>query len=155
MNRQAGFTLVELMVTVAIAAILLGVGVPSFRTLIENNRIAAASNDVVTALQYARSEAVKRGVFVDVCGTADQATCVAAGATGSLVRTAAGEVLRVWPAPGNGVTTFNAAVQFGPLGAATGSSCYRITLGALERSVNVSASGSVTTVKVPPGPACP
>lgn len=155
MKRQAGFTLVELMVTVAIAAILLGIGVPSFRALIENNRIAAASNDVVTALQYARSEAVKRGVLVDVCGTADQATCIVAGATGSLVRTAAGEVLRVWPAPGNGVTIVNAAVQFGPLGAATGAPCYRITLGALERSVSVSASGSVTAVKVPPGPACP
>jgi type IV fimbrial biogenesis protein FimT len=155
MNRQSGFTLVELMVTIAIAAILLGLGVPSFRTLIENNRIAAASNDIVTALQFARSEAVKRAVLVDFCGTADQVTCVAAGATGSLVRTAAGDVLRLWPAPGNGVAIVAPNVQFNALGAAVAARCFRITLGALERSVNVSASGTVTTVKVPPGPACP
>lgn len=155
MNRQSGFTLVELMVTIAIAAILLGVGVPSFRTVIENNRIAAASNDVVTGLQYARSEAIRRAVLVDFCGTADQATCNAGGAAGSIVRTAAGEVLRLWPAPANGVAIVAPTVQFSPLGAAVAARCFRITLGGLERSVNVSASGTVTTVKVPPGPACP
>ena len=103
MNRQSGFTLVELMVTIAIAAILLGLGVPSFRTLIENNRIAAASNDVVTGLQFARSEAVKRALLVSFCGTTNQSTCDAAATAGLLVRTAAGDVLRLWPAPGNGV----------------------------------------------------
>lgn len=67
MNRQIGFTLIELMLTVAIAAILLTVGVPSFRDLILNNRIVTQTNDLLGALSLARSEAIKRGVRVVMC----------------------------------------------------------------------------------------
>ena len=58
---SAGFTLIELMVTLAIAAILLTVGVPNFREFIERNRISSTTNMLVGALQLARSEAIKRG----------------------------------------------------------------------------------------------
>ncbi len=77
MNQQTakGFTLIELMVTVAVAAILLTVGVPSFRATVENNRLTAAANELVGALNLARSEAIKRGVRVTVCKSADGATC--------------------------------------------------------------------------------
>lgn len=59
-----GFTLVELMVTLAVASILVGVGIPSFQTMISNSRLTAATNDLIGALSYARSEAVKRGIPV-------------------------------------------------------------------------------------------
>ncbi|TNF61933.1 MAG: prepilin-type N-terminal cleavage/methylation domain-containing protein, partial [Burkholderiales bacterium] len=75
MRLQSGFTLIELMVTITVLAVLLGVGVPSFQATIQGNRITTAANDLVAALQYARSEAVRRGVNVTVCSSNDQSTC--------------------------------------------------------------------------------
>lgn len=77
--RDAGFTLVELMVTVVVAAILLAVGVPSFRELIQNNRLATATNEVVATLHLARSEAVKGNARVTVCKSANGTSCVTSG----------------------------------------------------------------------------
>lgn len=62
-----GFTLVELIVAIAVAAILLATAVPSFQDTIKNNRMAANVNEFVGALNLARSEAIKRGVPVTVC----------------------------------------------------------------------------------------
>ena len=61
-----GFTLVELMITVAIFGILLSVGLPSFKQTIANGRLTTHINRLVTALNYARSEAVKRNQTVTV-----------------------------------------------------------------------------------------
>lgn len=61
-----GFTLIELMVTISIAAILLAIGVPSFQAIIENNRLATQSNELITAVNLARSEAIKRGVDISI-----------------------------------------------------------------------------------------
>jgi type IV fimbrial biogenesis protein FimT len=68
--RQHGFTLIELMVTCAIAGILLAVGIPSFSKLISNNRIATQTNEFVGALGMARGEAVRRGDGVSIRSTA-------------------------------------------------------------------------------------
>lgn len=67
-NRKSlsGFTMVELMVTLAIASILVGIATPSFQTMISNSRLTAAANDLLSALSYARSEAVKRGIPVTI-----------------------------------------------------------------------------------------
>jgi type IV fimbrial biogenesis protein FimT len=64
MQSSRGFTLIELMITVAILAILLGIGVPSFVDFIRNNRASTQANELATALNLARSEAVKRGLPV-------------------------------------------------------------------------------------------
>lgn len=60
---------------IAIASILLVVAVPSYLATITRNRIASEVNDLVSALQFARSEAVKQGATVSVCASRDQATC--------------------------------------------------------------------------------
>lgn len=72
---QVGFTLLELMITLAIAAILLSVGIPSFSALIKDSHLTVSNNDLVTAFNVARSEAVKRGVRVTVCKSANQTSC--------------------------------------------------------------------------------
>lgn len=69
MKGTAGFTLVELMVTIVVASILLMVGVPSFVEMLRNSRTTTMANELVTALNLARSEAVKRGVQVTVAKT--------------------------------------------------------------------------------------
>lgn len=75
MKKHNGFTLIELMIVVALVAILAAVGVPSFREFIQNNRLATQANTFLTALKLARSEAVKRGVNVVVCASNDQTQC--------------------------------------------------------------------------------
>ena len=70
MGRR-GFTLVELLVVLAVGSILLAIAIPGYAFLVSTSRLAAATNDLVTALQLARSEAVKRGVRVTVCKTAN------------------------------------------------------------------------------------
>lgn len=78
-NRKKGFTLIELLVTLSIAAILLTVAVPNFITFVQNNRLATQANDLVTMLNYTRSEAVKRNQRITVCSRATDTSC--AGST--------------------------------------------------------------------------
>ena len=94
-SRQAlaglhGFSLIELMTTIAVAAVLVVLAAPSFTTLINNNRLTAQANEMVASLQHARMEAVRRNRSVTVCRTNDGAKW------NSWITVAAdGEVLRV------------------------------------------------------------
>jgi type IV fimbrial biogenesis protein FimT len=76
-RTNAGFTLVELIITLVIATVLVVVGVPSMRSFIQDSRIITASNELITALNYARSAAIKRFTEVTLCPSDDGATCTA------------------------------------------------------------------------------
>jgi type IV fimbrial biogenesis protein FimT len=73
--RAAGFTLVEMLMTMAIAIIVLTIGVPSFRYVTNSNRIASELNGLLGDLQFARAEAIKEGINVTVCVSSNGTSC--------------------------------------------------------------------------------
>jgi type IV fimbrial biogenesis protein FimT len=76
-RRQAGFTIIELMITLIVASVLLGIAVPNMRNFILGSRLTAQTNTLVAALQYARSEAVKRATTITVGPQGSTATATA------------------------------------------------------------------------------
>jgi len=75
MKRQLGFTVTELMVVTCIVAILMGIGVPSYRYITNSYRMSSEVNGLLGDLMYARAEALKEGQWVTVCASNDGATC--------------------------------------------------------------------------------
>lgn len=76
-GASRGFTLVELMVTVAVLAILIAIATPSFTSVINNNRLAGHANELVASLQLARMEAVRRNARTVVCRSDNGSSCAA------------------------------------------------------------------------------
>ena len=119
--RQRGFTILELMMTIAVIAVIAGFAAPSFLASIRANRIVTDNNELISALIFTRSEAIKRGQRVTMCPSANQTSCAGSGGweQGWIVfvdpagvgTVDAGEpVLRVWDALEG--TTIRAAGSF-------------------------------------------
>jgi prepilin-type N-terminal cleavage/methylation domain-containing protein len=82
LKLSSGFTLIELMVTVVILAVILGVGIPSFSNLIGSSNTDSVVRRLSSSLAYARSEAVTRAEEVVVCASSNGTACNAANDTG-------------------------------------------------------------------------
>jgi type IV fimbrial biogenesis protein FimT len=65
--KQKGFTLVELMVTIAVLAIILSLAVPSFQQTLASSQLTSVTNDLYTSLMQARTDATRQGVRMTVC----------------------------------------------------------------------------------------
>lgn len=111
MKKETGFTIIELMMTVLVASIVLAVGMPSLKTFIQNGRITLVTNELVAAVNVARSNAIKQAAFACVCPSdnvnAATPACTASGnwemgwiaftdTTGNCVDSSNGVLLKVW-----------------------------------------------------------
>lgn len=114
-TRQTGFTVIELMIVVTIAGILLAVSVPAFQDVINRAVVNSQARTLLAAVNYTRSEAIRRNADVTLCPSADGSGCDDDWSEGWLVfadndgdgavDAADGEeVLRVYDGPGSGST---------------------------------------------------
>ena len=115
-RSQGGFSIIELMTVLAIAAIFIVVAIPSFQSTIRSNRVSSQSNEMMTSFTLARSEAIRRNGRVSICAqdpTTSTPTCGTDWAGGTVVFADAdgdgtmdtGEtVIRFFDAPGDWIT---------------------------------------------------
>jgi type IV fimbrial biogenesis protein FimT len=159
-KTNAGFTLIELLMTIVIASIVVTLAVPAFTDTIRNNRLTAQSNDLVTAINLARAEAVKRRSDVTVCPSTDQSTCAAsAWQDGWIVRAeASGDVIMAFPAM-KGSTTVSATtntVRYSQRGFLANGNPVTLRLcadsGKTGREITITGTGRPATVN--PHPTC-
>lgn len=73
---EAGFTVIELLMTITVMSILALIAVPGFNAMINNNRIRSDAGTLMANLAVARSEAARRGVSVTLCASSDGASCM-------------------------------------------------------------------------------
>ncbi len=174
-TRQSGFTLFELMVGISIMGILVSLAVPSFQEYGRNTRVVAAQNDLVTAFNYARSEAIRRSSPVSVCASSNLTTCASStfwvsgwvafldvsGVAGVLDGT--DTLLQVWRGPGAENVGFAATgtdsqwIQFtatGLVNPSTTTKTYEIQSNScasgesLRRRIRVSGIGAILNERV-------
>lgn len=84
-SAHKGFTIVELMISVVVAAILLALASPSFVEFTKNRRIIAQANEFISTLSLARSEALKRVSRVTVCASSSGTSCTGSWGEGYIV----------------------------------------------------------------------
>ena len=78
-RRLRGFTLVELLMTLAVVAVLVTFAVPSFHSMLDSGKLTTASNALLSSIQLARSEAIRRGGRVVLCKSSDGLACAERG----------------------------------------------------------------------------
>jgi type IV fimbrial biogenesis protein FimT len=159
-----GFTLIELMISILVLAILVGVAVPSFREAALSSRLSAYANDLLASAQLARSEAIKRNAPVTLCASEDGDECSedVGWEVGWIVATDGGAVLqrqepladdfRFTEAGGETEVVFPAAVVgVTPVSLTV---CRADPVGSQERVVTITASGSASVARTEEGD-CP
>lgn len=166
-RRARGFTLIELMVMVAVLGILAAVAVPSMTAMVNMSRLSGATGEVTATMQLARSEAIRRNARVTVCASDDGSTCTNSGTwTRWIVRgrdnaTGTDEVIRD-QTPGDSVQISGPAdgIVFRPSGIidseATVTACVPVSNPTdNQRVITVMISGSLTQTHDSGGGSCP
>ncbi len=145
--------------TLIIVSILISIGAPSFVDILRNNRLTTQTNALVTSLNLARSEAIKRNVNITMCASNDQATCTGGSwQNGWIVMDNNNQVLRVFEAL-DGPSTVASAIntlQYTSTGFLNGGVAVSFNLcagsGEAGRQINITATGRPNNVM--PYPTC-
>lgn len=152
----SGFTLIELMITISIAAILLALAVPSFSALLKNNRLTAQTNSFKGALQYARATALSQNTTIQVCpiGVVGSTACGTSWAVGWMVTIPGATLLQSNksgardPALASAVTSVSFTSR-GLAGAQTAFTVCDSRGSAFARAIQVETTGSIQTASTP------
>lgn len=146
--RLKGFTLIELMVALAVLAILLGMAVPSFTDVSLSSKLRSLANALVASATLARSEAIKRNATITLCASSDGAACTGNWHQGWIVRAADGTVLQAQPAAPSGyrITAAASSILFQPTGLGATSTDLTVcrsspSVGSQERVVGINLTG--------------
>ncbi|ASL01036.1 MULTISPECIES: GspH/FimT family pseudopilin [Xanthomonas] len=138
-QAQLGFSLIEMMVTIIVLAIVMAIAFPNFTALINSNRLSAAANELSASLQLARSEAVRSNASVTLCPSNDGATCANGGNWARWIVLRGTEVLRVSEvrpqlqvSVSPAISSASARIVFRPDGLARDSTGARLLVGAVS-----------------------
>jgi type IV fimbrial biogenesis protein FimT len=137
MRRQNGFTLIELMIVIAIVAVIASYGIPRFSSMVQNGRLSTQVNELQGLMQLARSEAMTNRVITRVCGSTDQTNCDTDNWESGVIvfrdqdrngSASAAELVRIKPGASNGNTVRGAigAISFLTDGTLAGGAMLRI-----------------------------
>lgn len=162
-KSSQGFSIIELMITIVIAAIVLAVAVPSMMGIITKSSMVSVTNDLVGDLNLARSESARTGSRVVVCPSSNGTSCVGAWQDGRIifrdlnsdgVLDATDPIVRVRESvdAGKAVLTGGPQIVFRSSGVATAAATMAVChTGYLQRTISVSVVGHITST---PGPNC-
>jgi len=162
-----GFTLVELAVVVALIAILSAVAVPQMVALTNSNRLSGATSELTSALQLARSEAIRRSARVTVCPTSNGTACASSTSWSRWIIvgrdnvTGTNDVIRDYaPAGTIQMSGPRDGIRFNPSGLASSEATVTACIPTAkpaenQREIRILVSGSIRSTKKNGGGACP